>query len=85
MGHVYLSLKVGFFCEIGQTCTVVHMEMSHQKQLNVLRVYYVEIGERLYTFAAGMQTAVEHDLAALALEVDAAAADLAPSAQGCDL
>ena len=76
MRHVDLAVELCLLNEVWQACTVVHMEVCHQQQLDLLWIDSIEVGQLLNALTARMQAAVEHDLAPFALEVDAAAAYL---------
>ena len=65
--HINSSLEICLFRKIRETCAVIDVKMSHQQEFDLFWVYDVEIGERLYSLAARMHSAVQHDLSAFAL------------------
>ena len=85
MRHVDLAVELCLLNEVRQACAVVHMEVCHQQQLDLLWIDSIEVGQLLNALTARMQAAVEHDLAPFALKVDAAAAYLTARAEGSDL
>ncbi len=44
MSHVHFALKICLFSEVGKASTVVYVKVSDQQQLNLFRVYHVEVG-----------------------------------------
>lgn len=79
MRHVDLALEAGLLDEVGDACAVVDVEVSEQKQVDLGWVHHVEVGQSLDALSRWVQSAVQHDLAALALEVDAGPSYLAAS------
>ena len=84
MRHVDFAIEFCPLHEVGQAGAVVHMKVSHQEQLDFLRVDPVEVGQLLDSLTAWMESTIEHDLAAFALKVDAAASNLAAGAKRRD-
>ena len=64
---------------------MVHMEVRDQKEFNLFWVDAIKVWELLDAFSTRMKSAVEHNLPALALEVDARSADFASRAKWRDL
>ena len=64
---------------------MVHMEVRDQKEFNLFWVDAIKVWELLDAFSTGMKSAVEHNLPALALEVDARSADFASRTKWRDL
>lgn len=84
MGHVDISFEAGTLSEIGKTCTMVHMEMGQQKEINLFGINHVKVRESLDSFSCWVQTAIQHDLTTLALHVETGTADFTSCAERHD-
>ena len=85
MSHINSALKFSLGQKVGESRTMIHMEMCHEDQVHILGVYNVKVRQRLHSFFTRMNAAVHQHLATLALNVDAGTTDLIPRAKGCDL
>ena len=85
MSHVNLSSIPSLLQEVRHARTVIHVEMSEQKQVYLFWIDHVEVGQCLYAFTSRMESAIKHDLPALALQIKTRSTDLAASAERHDL
>ena len=85
MCHVDSSLEISLLQEIGQTGTVINVEMCHQYQIDILGVNNVKVGQGLYAFLARVDPAVHEHFATFALNVDAGTADFISCTERSDL
>ena len=85
VSHECLALESSLFYEVWQSCAVVNVKMSQQQEIDLFWIDHVEVWQSLYAVPARMLAAIEHDLAALALYVDAAPSDFTSCSEGHDL
>ena len=64
---------------------MIDMKVSHEEELDFLRINDIEIRQLLNAFSPRVNADIEHNLASFTLEVDARATDFASRAKWHDL
>lgn len=81
MGHEYTSLEIGLCHDIGQTSSMVDVEMADEQNVNGAEVEFVVERKRSKAFISWMHSGVQHHGLSLVLEDMAGATDFIAAAQ----
>eukprot|EP00345_Euplotes_harpa_P009693 CAMPEP_0168351266 /NCGR_PEP_ID=MMETSP0213-20121227/21737_1 /TAXON_ID=151035 /ORGANISM="Euplotes harpa, Strain FSP1.4" /LENGTH=154 /DNA_ID=CAMNT_0008362021 /DNA_START=312 /DNA_END=773 /DNA_ORIENTATION=- len=83
--HHDLPFEVSPPEEVRQGSSVVDVEVRHQQQVDIARIYVIKVRQRVYPVVRWVDPTVEQNVFAFELEVDAAPAYFVSSADGSDL